>query len=117
MAFLFSGCSTNKDVNTKENDNKQSPENDSTLIITRLSDAENLDHHFMSTINAASTTHRKIYEGLVGRDKNAEIKPLQAKECEQLDDVTWEFSLGTMSHSMMGQPSTQALLKTPLIDC
>jgi peptide/nickel transport system substrate-binding protein len=80
-------------VNTKEYDKNQSSENGSTLIITRLSDAENLDHHFMSTINAASTTHRKIYEGLVGRDKNAEIKPLLAKEWEQLDDVTWEFKL------------------------
>ncbi len=93
LAFLFSGCSTNKDVSTKENDKNQSSENGSTLIITRLSDAENLDHHFMSTINAASVVHRKIYEGLVGRDKNAEIKPLLAKEWEQLDDVTWEFKL------------------------
>lgn len=93
VAFLISGCSTNKNVSTKENDKNQSSENGSTLIITRLSDAENLDHHFMSTINAASTTHRKIYEGLVGRDKNAEIKPLLAKEWKQLDDITWEFKL------------------------
>ncbi|WP_209121796.1 glutathione ABC transporter substrate-binding protein [Alkalihalobacillus sp. BA299] len=93
LAILITGCSTNQDVNTKESDQDKVTKDGGTLVIVRLSDAENLDHHFMSTINSASITHSKIYEGLVGRDKNADIKPLLAEEWMQLDDTTWEFKL------------------------
>ncbi|MFK9090350.1 glutathione ABC transporter substrate-binding protein [Bacillus salipaludis] len=93
MAIVINGCSTNMSVSTKDNNKGTASNNGGTLVIARLSDAENLDHHFMSTINAASVTHMKIYEGLVGRDKNAEIKPLLAEEWKQLDDMTWEFKL------------------------
>ncbi|MEH7333157.1 glutathione ABC transporter substrate-binding protein [Neobacillus drentensis] len=91
--FLITGCSTNKDVSTKETEKKTASKEGGTLVIARLSDAENLDQQFMSTINAASVTHRKVYEGLVGRDKNAEIQPLLAEKWEQLNDTTWEFKL------------------------
>ncbi|MFD1781017.1 glutathione ABC transporter substrate-binding protein [Fredinandcohnia salidurans] len=90
--FVIAGCSTGNSTSTEDNEEKGSKEED-TLIITRLSDVENLDHHFMGTINAASVTHGKIYEGLVGRDENSDIQPLLAEEWEQLDDTTWEFYL------------------------
>lgn len=93
MLCVITACSTNKDVSTKRNDKEKATKDGGTLVIARLSDAENLDHHFMSTINAASVTHSKIYEGLVGRDKNAEIVPLLAEEWMQVDDKTWEFKL------------------------
>ena len=93
LAIVITGCSTKKDVSTEDNNSGTAKKDGGTLVIARLSDAENLDHHFMSTINAASVTHSKIYEGLVGRDKNAEIKPLLAEEWKQLDDLTWEFKL------------------------
>ncbi|MDQ0198746.1 glutathione ABC transporter substrate-binding protein [Neobacillus ginsengisoli] len=93
MAIIITGCSTNKNVSTKGNETSKASKEGGTLVIARLSDAENLDHQFMSTINAASVTHRKIYEGLVGRDKNSEIQPLLAERWKQLDDTTWEFYL------------------------
>ncbi|GHI00566.1 glutathione ABC transporter substrate-binding protein [Neobacillus kokaensis] len=93
IVVVISGCSTNQDVSSKDNNGKGSSKEGGTLIIARLSDPENLDHHFMSTINAASVTHSKIYEGLVGRDKNSEFKPLLAEEWKQLNDTTWEFNL------------------------
>lgn len=93
MSIVFTGCSTNKDVSKGENDKDTASNDGGTLVIARLSDAENLDHHFMSTINAASVTHGKIYEGLVGRDKNADLKPLLAEKWNQLDEKTWEFNL------------------------
>ncbi|MEC1522635.1 glutathione ABC transporter substrate-binding protein [Neobacillus niacini] len=93
IAIVITGCSTKKDASTKQNNGDTASHDGGTLVIARLSDAENLDHHFMSTINAASVTHGKIYEGLVGRDKNAEIKPLLAENWKQLDDLTWEFYL------------------------
>ncbi|WP_391119597.1 glutathione ABC transporter substrate-binding protein [Psychrobacillus sp. L3] len=93
LTLLIAGCSTGKEENTTEGSKNSSAKDGSTLVIARLSDAESLDHQFMSTINAASITHGKIYEGLVGRDKNAEIQPLLAKEYKQVDDTTWEFKL------------------------
>ncbi|CEG25441.1 glutathione ABC transporter substrate-binding protein [Bacillus sp. B-jedd] len=93
IVFLITGCSTNKGADTQGAGKKSAKEDGGTLVIARLSDVENLDQQFMSTINAASVTHRKMYEGLVGRDKNAEIQPLLAEEWEQLNDTTWEFKL------------------------
>lgn len=93
LMLAISGCSTNMGVSSGDQGDGQASNKENSLVIARLSDVENLDHHFMSTINAASVTHGKIYEGLVGRDKNAKIKPLLAKEWEQLDDTTWEFKL------------------------
>ncbi|MFD1781016.1 glutathione ABC transporter substrate-binding protein [Fredinandcohnia salidurans] len=91
--LVIAGCSTGNNTTASEDGKDKGTKKENTLIITRLSDAENLDHQFMSTINAASVTHSKIYEGLVGRDKNAEIQPLLAKEWRQIDDTTWEFTL------------------------
>ncbi|OLO42314.1 glutathione ABC transporter substrate-binding protein [Alkalihalophilus pseudofirmus] len=93
VAFLIAGCSTNNNVTIEEDDQDATENEGGTLVIVRLSDAENLDHHFMSTINAASVTHRSIYEGLVGRDKNSDISPLLATDWTQLDEITWEFTL------------------------
>lgn len=95
VMIILAGCSTGeKGVKTEEGKTKGTgASSEDTLVIARLSDAESLDHHFMSTINAASVTHGKIYEGLVGRDKNAELQPLLAESWEQLDDTTWEFKL------------------------
>ncbi|WP_201713176.1 glutathione ABC transporter substrate-binding protein [Rossellomorea arthrocnemi] len=93
VLLTISGCSTNMGANSDDQADGHASKKNDRLVIVRQSDVENLDHHFMSTINAASVTHGKIYEGLVGRDKNAKIKPLLAKEWEQLDDTTWEFKL------------------------
>lgn len=93
LLLVITGCSTSNNASTKENSKEGASKDGGTLVIVRLSDAENLDHQFMSTINAASITHRKIYEGLVGRDENSEIQPLLAKSWEQLNDTTWEFKL------------------------
>lgn len=90
--LLLTGCSTQLSSDDKSSSNAQSADAD-TLIIARLSDAENLDHQFMSTINAASVTHGKVYEGLVGRDKTSEFVPLLAESWKQISDTVWEFSL------------------------
>ncbi|WP_432355857.1 glutathione ABC transporter substrate-binding protein [Sporosarcina sp. A2] len=93
--MILAGCSTGeKGVITEEGKAKgKGASSEDTLVIARLSDAESLDHHFMATINAASVTHGNIYEGLVGRDKGAELQPLLADSWEQIDDTTWEFKL------------------------
>ncbi|GED69539.1 glutathione ABC transporter substrate-binding protein [Brevibacillus reuszeri] len=84
-----------------------------TLIIARLSDANNLDPHFSTQINSMAVTQHKLYEGLVMMDKSSEYKPLLATEWKQLDDVTWEFTLreGVTFHD--GAPfNAEAVKKT-----
>lgn len=93
VIMFLAGCSTGEKAASTEGGEAKAAGAEDTLIIARLSDAESLDHQFMSTINAASVTHGKVYEGLVGRDKSAELQPLLAESWEQLDDTTWEFKL------------------------
>jgi len=93
IIMFLAGCSTGGEVASTEGGESKGAGSEDTLIIARLSDVESLDHQFMSTINAASVTHGKIYEGLIGRDKNAELQPLLAESWELLDDTTWEFKL------------------------
>ncbi|MGM1033607.1 MAG: glutathione ABC transporter substrate-binding protein [Bacillota bacterium] len=93
MAIIITGCSSNNDVSTTESDPNRASNEGGTLVIARLSDAENLDQQFMSTINAASVTHHKIYEGLVQRNENSEIQPMLAEKWKQINDTTWEFKL------------------------
>ncbi|WP_078381986.1 glutathione ABC transporter substrate-binding protein [Sutcliffiella halmapala] len=93
ILIVITGCSTTSSEKQEGNGERKASNNGGTLVITRQSDAENLDHQFMSTINAASVTHNKVYEGLVGRDKNANIVPLLAEKWEQLEENIWEFKL------------------------
>lgn len=71
----------------------ETKEADKTLIIARQSDANNLDPHFISAINAASVVQHKVYEGLIQRDENMDFKPMLSTEWKQVDDLTWEFAL------------------------
>lgn len=91
--MIITGCSTGKTVSTEGNEKDTASKEGGKLVIVRLADAENLDHHFMNTINAANITHGKVYEGLVGRDKDSKIQPLLAETWNQVDDKTWEFKL------------------------
>ncbi|MGG1661934.1 glutathione ABC transporter substrate-binding protein [Brevibacillus sp. NRS-1366] len=84
-----------------------------TLIIARLSDANNLDPHFSTQINSMAVVQHKLYEGLVLMDRNSEYKPLLATEWKQLDDVTWEFSLREGVTFQDGAPfNAEAVKKT-----
>lgn len=112
MGIIITGCSTNNNVSKSGENNETTSKESSTLVIVRLSDAENLDHHFMNTINAASVTHGKVYEGLVGRDKNANIQPLLAESWNQVDDKTWEFKLRNDVKFHDGTPFNASAVKT-----
>ncbi|WP_281868498.1 glutathione ABC transporter substrate-binding protein [Brevibacillus parabrevis] len=85
-----------------------------TLTIVRMSDAGNLDPHFISTINAASVVHQKVYEGLVRRDANMVIVPQLALSWRQVSDLVWEFKLrqGVFFHD--GTPFDATAVKRTL---
>lgn len=94
VGMLLSGCSTANEKSTGGAVTGAEPAKSSqTLIIARQSDANNLDPHFISAINAASVVHHNVYEGLIARDENMDFKPMLATEWKQVDDVTWEFKL------------------------
>lgn len=94
VGMLLAGCSTASEQSAGGNVSGAEPAKSSqTLIIARQSDANNLDPHFISAINAASVVHHNVYEGLIARDENMEFKPMLATEWKQVDDVTWEFKL------------------------
>ncbi len=125
VSTVLAGCGgsqTSSGTNSASNSNQASttPASSSaaaggggTLIIARLSDANNLDPHFSTQINSMAVTQHKLYEGLVMMDRNSEYKPLLAKEWKQKDDVTWEFTLrdGITFHD--GEPfNAEAVKKT-----
>ncbi|ANE48642.1 ABC transporter substrate-binding protein [Paenibacillus swuensis] len=92
---LFTGCSGNNAepaaTNTPAEPEKQAT--GGTLVIARLSDANNLDPHYSTQLNSMAVVQHKVYEGLVELNKNSEYKPLLATEWKQIDDLTWEFKL------------------------
>jgi peptide/nickel transport system substrate-binding protein len=114
IVLLLTACSIGQEPPANNQPpTKQAAKEGGTLIIARMSDAANLDPHFISTINAASVVHQKVYEGLVKRDPNMEIQPSLATAWKQLDAVTWEFSLrsGVVFHD--GTPlDAEAVKKT-----
>ncbi len=94
VGLVLTGCSSGTEQGGAGTPTaKEAPATDQTLVIARQSDANNLDPHFISAINAASVVHHNVYEGLVQRDDNMAFKPMLATEWKQLDDVTWEFKL------------------------
>ncbi len=115
FAIALTGCSSgNTNTSGDANNSKQEasePKEGGTLIVARLSDAENLDPQFSSTINAASVFHHTIYEGLVQRDKNMEFQPMLAKEWNQPDEWTWEFKLREDVVFHDGTPLTSEAVK------
>ncbi|GED34283.1 hypothetical protein BCE02nite_54240 [Brevibacillus centrosporus] len=105
MANVLAGCSTGQQASSSPNGANAptssqpgaapapAASSGGTLIIARLSDANNLDPHFSTQINSMAVVQHKLYEGLVMLDANSEYKPLLASEWKQLDDLTWEFAL------------------------
>ncbi|WP_412680574.1 glutathione ABC transporter substrate-binding protein [Brevibacillus centrosporus] len=105
LATVLAGCSTGQQASSSPNGANAptssqpgaapapAASSGGTLIIARLSDANNLDPHFSTQINSMAVVQHKLYEGLVMLDANSEYKPLLASEWKQLDDLTWEFAL------------------------
>ncbi|GED60909.1 hypothetical protein BFO01nite_50410 [Brevibacillus formosus] len=95
VSTALAGCSQAPEANSSGQTNASSPagKEGGTLVIARLSDANNLDPHFLTQINSAAIIHHKVYEGLIRMDKESKYVGSLASEWKQLDDVTWEFKL------------------------
>lgn len=120
VSAALAGCSSGQEASQGTNGAAQpgastpaAGKTGGTLVIARLSDANNLDPHFLTQINSAAIIHHKVYEGLVRMDKESKYVGSLATEWKQLDDVTWEFKLrqGVTFHD--GAPfNAEAVKKT-----
>ncbi|OPH56003.1 ABC transporter substrate-binding protein [Paenibacillus ferrarius] len=114
LTLALAGCTSAKEVSDGNKETTPTAQkNTGTLVVARLSDANNLDPHFSTQINSMAVIQHKIYEGLVQLDKNSEYKPLLATEWKQLNDLTWEFKLRKGAAFHDGTPfNAEAVRKT-----
>ncbi|MGP4105947.1 glutathione ABC transporter substrate-binding protein [Virgibacillus sp. L01] len=114
LILFVQACSTGaQDSSEDETEEGTAGSNGGTLKIARSSDATSLDPHFVTNISTANILYQKVYETLVVPDMDMNIKPNLAKEWEQLDELTWEFTLeeGVTFHD--GAPfNAEAVKKT-----
>lgn len=92
VLLLLAACSTNSGQSEQDATTGESSTG-GTLNVVRLSDATNLDPHFITDIPSANINYQKVYEGLVKPDENFVLQPSLAKEWTIIDDTTWEFKL------------------------
>jgi peptide/nickel transport system substrate-binding protein len=93
MVMLITQACSTSNVES-ETASKQGGESEGGVLkVVRLSDATNLDPHFITDIPSANVLYQKVYESLVTFDKEMNIVPSLAKSWEQPDDTTWEFTL------------------------
>lgn len=92
LTLLLAACSTT-DTADSGNQAEGASATAEELIVVRLSDATNLDPHFITDIPSANILYQKVYETLVRPDENFDIQPGLATEWSVVDDTTWEFKL------------------------
>lgn len=114
LAFFLQACSTSGGNNGDASENESGGETGGTLRILSMADATSLDPQFITNIPSANFIYQKVYENLVTFDENMEIIPNLASDWEQVDDVTWEFTLeeGISFHD--GEPFNAEAVKITL---
>ncbi|MBP3041223.1 ABC transporter substrate-binding protein [Bacillaceae bacterium Marseille-Q3522] len=108
MVLLIAGCSSsNPDSGSEEGEEK------TTLVIAQSSDLTTMDPQ-----NSLSTTgdrvFRNMFNRLFYRDKNMEIQPELVETYENIDDVTWRFTLKKDVKFHNGDPLTAEDVKFSL---
>ena len=92
LVFAVAGCSDDSEVSSEiSNDTDETAEKLS-LTQSLPADAVSLDPHG-SNDSPSEKVRSHIYEGLVSQDENLDIVPELSSEWEQIDDVTWQFTL------------------------
>ncbi|WP_313892783.1 glutathione ABC transporter substrate-binding protein [Psychrobacillus sp.] len=117
MILLMQACSTGSSGENTDKGGDNADNGDKAggnLIVVRLSDATGLDPHFITDIPSANVVHGKVYETLIAFDKDMKIVPRLAKEWEQTDDVTWEFTLNEGITFHDGTPFNAEAVKVTL---
>lgn len=113
LVMVLQACSTgNSETGNANESEEETPKDGGTLKIVTLSDATSLDPHFITNIPSANVLYQKVYETLVTFDEDMNIVPKLAKEVEQIDDVTWQFTLNSGIKFHDGTPFNAEAVKT-----
>lgn len=94
FVMLLSACSDDSDVD-EETAGEESAGNSTEggdLVVSSGNDVVTLDPHASNDLYS-DQVRNTIYEGLVTQNEDFEIEPLLAEDWEQVDDLTWQFSL------------------------
>ncbi|MFD2830313.1 ABC transporter substrate-binding protein [Corticicoccus populi] len=89
VIHILAACTSDSEV---EDDVSGSLEQGNDIVVSYADDAVSLDPHG-SNDAYSNRVRSNIYEGLVKQGDNLETEPLLATDWEQIDDLTWEFTL------------------------
>ncbi|GAB3059125.1 glutathione ABC transporter substrate-binding protein [Salinicoccus sesuvii] len=94
MLVVLSACTNDGDVTEGIEGNSEGDETatEGDITLAFPTDIVSMDAHG-SNDTPSEQLRNTLYEGLVTQDENLEITPVLATEWEQIDDVTWEFTL------------------------
>lgn len=94
-ALIISACTDDSDVDEEaegEAADDNAAESSGDLVLSTGNDVVSMDPHSSNDLYS-DQVRNTIYEGLVTQDENLEIQPLLAESWEQVDDLTWQFTL------------------------
>src|SRR5699024_7140137 len=94
FAIVLSACTDDSDVEEADGEAEADNEAESggDLVLSTGNDVVSMDPHSSNDLYS-DQVRNTIYEGLVTQDENFEIQPLLAYSWEQVDDLTWQFTL------------------------
>lgn len=95
FVVILSACTDDSDVDEEAEGGaaeNTADEGGGDLVLSTGNDVVSMDPHSSNDLYS-DQVRNTIYEGLVTQDENFEIQPLLAKSWEQVDDLTWQFTL------------------------
>ncbi|CAM4326505.1 glutathione ABC transporter substrate-binding protein [Lacicoccus alkaliphilus] len=92
MAGILTACTNDQAIDGSTEAAEDTVSEGGDFIVSTGTDAVSMDPHGNNDLYS-DQVRNTIYEGLVKHDENMAITPLLAEEYEQVDEVTWRFSL------------------------
>ena len=95
FVVILSACTDDSDVDEEaegEAAEDTADEGGGDLVLSTGNDVVSMDPHASNDLYS-DQVRNTVYEGLVTQDENLEIQPLLAESWEQVDDLTWQFTL------------------------
>src|SRR5699024_7299074 len=92
LILILGACTNDGEVEEDAEASEETAGERESITLSLPSDAVSVDPHG-SNDSPSERVREHIFEGLVKQDENFEIIPSLATEWEQLDDLTWQFTL------------------------
>src|SRR5699024_9833424 len=92
LILILGACTNDGEVEEDAEASEETAGERESITLSLPSDAVSVDPHG-SNDSPSERVREHIFEGLVKQDENFEIVPSLAAEWEQIDDLTWHFTL------------------------